>query len=41
MSEIVKKIVIIGTGGTIAGNAANEKELVNYSAGEKKLRNYY
>lgn len=36
MSEIVKKIVIIGTGGTIAGNAANEKELVNYSAGEKK-----
>lgn len=32
----VKKIVIIGTGGTIAGNAMNEKELVNYSAGEKK-----
>ena len=36
MSEVVKKIVIIGTGGTIAGNAASEKELVNYSAGEKK-----
>ncbi len=36
MSEFVKKIVIIGTGGTIAGNAASEKELVNYSAGEKK-----
>jgi L-asparaginase len=36
MSEVVKKIVIIGTGGTIAGNAASKKELVNYSAGEKK-----
>lgn len=36
MSGVVKKIVIVGTGGTIAGNAASEKELVNYSAGEKK-----
>lgn len=36
MSGVVKKIVIIGTGGTIAGNADNEKELINYSAGEKK-----
>lgn len=36
MSELAKKIVIIGTGGTIAGNANSEKELVNYSAGEKK-----
>lgn len=36
MTDIVKKIVIIGTGGTIAGNAKDEKELVNYSAGEKK-----
>lgn len=36
MSNDVKKIVIIGTGGTIAGNANSQKELVNYSAGEKK-----
>ncbi len=36
MSKHVKKIVIIGTGGTIAGSANSEKELVNYSAGEKK-----
>lgn len=31
-----KKIVIIGTGGTIAGNAAGDQELINYAAGEKK-----
>ncbi|OYQ73131.1 asparaginase [Wohlfahrtiimonas sp. G9077] len=31
-----KKIVIIGTGGTIAGNAKSDQELVNYAAGEKK-----
>ena len=36
MSKSVKKIIIIGTGGTIAGSASSEKELVNYSAGEKK-----
>lgn len=31
-----KKIVIIGTGGTIAGGADNKNEMVHYSAGEKK-----